>query len=127
MTFLAGLAARVQAVLASSASGRVLDGLRLPAGFTTEQDASAVVRAHVGRQRGTVAALAPSGWLVGGAYSIADIAAVPFAKRIEEEIAPDQMAREKHPLVADWWLRVQARPAFARAGIGPFTDRPVAP
>ena len=73
------------------------------------------------------AALAPSGWLVGGAYSIADIAAVPFAKRIEEEIAPDQMAREKHPLVADWWLRVQARPAFARAGIGPFTDRPVAP
>jgi glutathione S-transferase len=33
-------------------------------------------------------ALASSGWLVGRAYSIADIAAVPFVKRIEEEIAP---------------------------------------
>ena len=73
------------------------------------------------------AALAPSGWLVGGAYSIADIAAVPFVKRIEEEIAPDQMARGMHPLVAEWWSRVQARPAFGRADIGPFTDRPVAP
>ena len=73
------------------------------------------------------AALAPSGWLVGGAYSIADIAAVPFVKRIEEEIAPDQVALGKHPLVADWWSRIQARPAFGRADIGPFTDRPAAP
>ena len=37
------------------------------------------------------AALAGSGWLAGDAYSIADIAAVPFVKRIEEEIAPDQV------------------------------------
>jgi glutathione S-transferase len=36
------------------------------------------------------------------------------------------VTREKHPLVADWWSRVQARPAFARADIGPFTDRPAA-
>jgi len=35
------------------------------------------------------AALKSSGWLVGGAYSIADIAATPFVKRIDEEIAPD--------------------------------------
>ena len=58
--------------------------------------------------------------------SIADIAAVPFVKRIEEEIAPDEVTRERHPLVADWWSRVQARPAFGRADIGPFTDRPAA-
>ena len=37
----------------------------------------------------------PSGWLVGKAYSIADIAAVPFVKRIDEEIAPDEMTREE--------------------------------
>ena len=32
-----------------------------------------------------------SGWLVGGNCSIADIAAVPLVKRIEEEIAPDEV------------------------------------
>jgi glutathione S-transferase len=66
------------------------------------------------------AALKPSGWLVGKAYSIADIAAVPFVKRIDEEIAPDQVSEKHHPLVADWWARIQARPAFGRANIGPF-------
>jgi glutathione S-transferase len=66
------------------------------------------------------AALAPSGWLVGHAYSIADIAAVPFVKRIEEEIAPDQVSEKSHPHVGAWWTRMQARPAFARANIGPF-------
>ena len=93
--------------------------------YTEEERAQARGRlvALLGRME---AALASSGWLVGGAYSIADIAAVPFVKRIEEEIAPDQVTRGKHPLVADWWSRVQARPAFGRADIGPFTDRPVA-
>ena len=42
-------------------------------------------------------ALKPSGWLVGRAYSIADIAAVPFVKRIDEEIAPDEVTAERHP------------------------------
>jgi glutathione S-transferase len=65
-------------------------------------------------------ALKPSGWLVGRTYSIADIAAVPFVKRIDEEIAPDEMP--KHPRVNQWWSTIQARPAFARANIGPFLD-----
>jgi glutathione S-transferase len=65
-------------------------------------------------------ALNPSGWLVGGAYSIADIAATPFVKRIDEEIAPDEMTAKKHPRVADWWTKMQARPAFARAKLDPF-------
>src|ERR1700710_2610327 len=65
-------------------------------------------------------ALKPSGWLGGGAYSIADIAAVPFVKRIDEEIAPDEVSDEKHPRVADWWTKIQARPAFARAKFDPF-------
>jgi glutathione S-transferase len=68
------------------------------------------------------AALKPSGWLVGGAYSIADIAAVPFVKRIDEEIAPDRLSDRIHPRVNAWWQAVQARPAYARADIGPFVD-----
>jgi glutathione S-transferase len=65
-------------------------------------------------------ALDPSGWLVGETYSIADIAAVPFVKRIDEEIAPDEISAKKHPRVTDWWTKIQARPAFARANFGPF-------
>src|SRR5471030_368321 len=65
-------------------------------------------------------ALKPSGWLVGKSYSIADIAAVPFVKRIDEEIAPDEVAAKKHPRVSEWWAKIQARPAFERAKFGPF-------
>jgi glutathione S-transferase len=65
-------------------------------------------------------ALKPSGWLVAKAYSIADIAAVPFVKRIDEEIAPDEVSAKKHPRLADWWTKIQARPAFERAKFDPF-------
>ena len=60
-------------------------------------------------------------WLVGDTYSIADIAVVPFVKRIDEEIAPHETQAAHHPRVAAWWAAVQARPAFAAAQIGPFT------
>lgn len=59
-------------------------------------------------------------WLAGQTYSIADIGAVPFVKRIEEEIAPDEVTTAKHPRVTAWWTTIQARPAYARAKIGPF-------
>ncbi len=59
-------------------------------------------------------------WLVGDTYSLADIAVVPFVKRIDEEIAPDEVSDKKHPRVLAWWQRVQSRPAFAEARIGPF-------
>lgn len=61
-------------------------------------------------------------WLAGDQYSIADIGVVPFVKRIEEEIAPDEVTRAKHPRVTEWWTTIQARPAFARANIGPFVS-----
>ena len=48
------------------------------------------------------------------------LATVPFVKRIDEEIAPDQVSEKQHPRVVDWWARIQARPAFARVNIGPF-------
>jgi glutathione S-transferase len=65
-------------------------------------------------------AVAERGWLVGGGYTLADIAAVPFVKRIEEEIAPEAVAARPH--VQRWWSAVQARPAYALAEIGPFVD-----
>jgi glutathione S-transferase len=68
------------------------------------------------------ATLGETAWLAGPRYSIADIAVVPFVKRIEEEIAPDQVTQSTHPRVTEWWAAIQARPAFARANIGPFTD-----
>jgi glutathione S-transferase len=64
--------------------------------------------------------LAATGWLAGKSYSIADIALVPFVKRIEEEIAPEEVTKARHPRVTDWWTTIQARPAYARARIGPF-------
>jgi glutathione S-transferase len=61
-------------------------------------------------------------WLAGERYTIADIAQVPFVKRICEEIAPDEMKADKHPRVAAWWAAIQARPAFARARIRAYLD-----
>ena len=60
-----------------------------------------------------------SGWLVGKAYSIADIGAAPFVMRISELNAP---ALAEHPLVTDWWARVQARPSFTTARIEAYIE-----
>jgi glutathione S-transferase len=68
------------------------------------------------------ATLKETAWLAGARYTIADIAVVPFVKRIDEEIAPEQVSPKHHPRVAEWWASIQARPAFARAKIGPFTN-----
>jgi len=68
------------------------------------------------------ATLAESAWLAGERYSIADIAQVPFAKRIDEEIAPGEMKADRRPRVAKWWAAIQARPAFARARIHGFLE-----
>lgn len=63
------------------------------------------------------AMLAESPWLVGAAYSLADIAAVPFIVRIAE-LAPS--AFDDAPRVAAWWASVQQRPAYALARIERF-------
>jgi glutathione S-transferase len=61
-------------------------------------------------------------WMVGSSYSLADIGVVPFVKRIDEEIAPDEVSEKKHPRVLAWWTAIQARPAFTEAKIGPLVD-----
>lgn len=58
-----------------------------------------------------------SGWLVGEAFSLADIAAAPFVMRIGE-LNPQALAAR--PPVDGWWARVRARPSFAAARIEPY-------
>ena len=89
--------------------------------YTEEERAEARAKLveMLGRMEKT---LRESAWLAGERYSIADIALVPFVKRIEEEIAPDAVTSARHPRVAEWWNTIQARPAFARANIGAFLD-----
>lgn len=60
---------------------------------------------------------AGSGWLVGDAFSIADIAAAPFVMRIGELNAP---ALAQAAEVGAWWQRVRVRPSFAVARIDAF-------
>ena len=61
------------------------------------------------------AALAGGGpWLMGEAYSIADICAVPVLHRMAE-MGMDAMWRADRPQVNDWYGRMKARPAFAAA------------
>ena len=61
-------------------------------------------------------------WLVGDRYSLADIAVVPFVKRMDEEIIPDEMSAARHPRVHEWWQKLQARPAFKEARIESFAS-----
>ncbi len=67
-------------------------------------------------------AMISNGWLVGGAYSLADIATAPFVRRIDEEIAPDALAPAERPKVAAWWAALQSRDAYRRARFDPFID-----
>lgn len=60
-------------------------------------------------------------WLIGGAYSLADIGAVPFIARIAE-IAPEALSAAASPRVYAWWQAVQQRPAFAAARLQRFGE-----
>src|SRR6478609_1465514 len=67
------------------------------------------------------AMLQDSPWLVGGAYSLADIGAVPFIARIAE-LEPACLTAAAHPRVHAWWQAVQQRPAFAAARLQRFEE-----
>lgn len=63
--------------------------------------------------------LANAPWLVGGAYSLADIAAAPFIARVAE-LAPQALQAHAHPRVQAWWQAMQQRPAFIEARLERF-------
>lgn len=54
-------------------------------------------------------------WLAGAEYSLADIAMAPFINRIEVLKRPEMVGAVRRPNLAQWWQRVQARPAFQQA------------
>ena len=115
----AELAERLKSIPSKERQQAWIRAARKP--YTEEERAEARAKLveMVGRME---KALGETAWLAGERYSIADIALVPFIKRIEEEIAPDALTSDKHPRVTAWWKSIQARPAFARATIGPFVD-----
>ncbi|HRD75139.1 MAG TPA: glutathione S-transferase family protein [Hyphomicrobiaceae bacterium] len=55
-------------------------------------------------------------WLAGDMFTLADIALSPYIVRIGET-AELGLTLEGYPRVRDWWQRLTARPAFARARI----------
>jgi ganglioside-induced differentiation-associated protein 1 len=54
-------------------------------------------------------------WLAGSQYSLADIGMAPMINRIDVLPRPELITAARRPRVADWWQRVQARPAFVEA------------
>jgi glutathione S-transferase len=60
-------------------------------------------------------ALAKSPWLAGNEFSLGDIAMGPFINRIEILERPEMVSAARRPRLAEWWQRVQARPAFKEA------------
>src|SRR5512146_1039571 len=59
--------------------------------------------------------LARGPWITGAEYSLADIAMAPFINRIEVLKRPEMVGAAKRPRLADWWTRIQARPAYKEA------------
>jgi glutathione S-transferase len=62
--------------------------------------------------------LAAGPWLAGGSFSLADINMSPYAVRFGE-LEERGISLADYPRIQDWWTRLQARPAFARAKIEP--------
>lgn len=56
-------------------------------------------------------ALANGPWLLGGMYSLADIIVAPLIDRMAD-LGYASIWEPKFPRVADWYARMQARPAF---------------
>ena len=59
--------------------------------------------------------LARGPWLAGGEYSLGDIAMAPFINRIEVLKRPEMVGAARRPRLAEWWQRIQARPAYQQA------------
>ena len=73
------------------------------------------------------ASLANGPWLLGGAFSLADIAMAPFINRIEVLEYPIIIDASIRPRIAEWWRRIQNRPGFKTAFsfANPNADDPI--
>lgn len=61
------------------------------------------------------ARLADSAWLSGDAFGLADVSALPYVLRLEHLAMTPLIAETARPRVADWLVRVKARPSFETA------------
>jgi glutathione S-transferase len=61
------------------------------------------------------AALAPGGWLAGGAFGLADAAVLPYVMRLDHLAMTPLVSEAQRPRVAEWYARVQERPSFETA------------
>ncbi len=88
--------------------------------FSADEVAAALagIREMIAKMEG---ALAASPWLAGDSFSLADISVTPYVVRLDE-FAPQGLSLRDAPAVSDWWVRVQARPGFAAARIGPIAQ-----
>lgn len=59
--------------------------------------------------------LARGPWITGAEYSLADIAMAPFINRIEVLKRPEMVRASRRPRLAEWWQRIQQRPAYQEA------------
>lgn len=82
----------------------------------TEEERQAAAKRLTHMLVRTEAALADGPWLAGPAYSLAEVSLAPYMIRIGE-LEEFGTRLGQFPRTADWWARVMARPAFARAKI----------
>lgn len=73
------------------------------------------VRLYDGYLHKMEAALATSDWLLGDAFSMADIAMVPYVNRLDALSMSLMWAAGRLPRVERWFERVRARPSFKPA------------
>lgn len=83
-----------------------------PSGFKKED-----VQASIEQMGNTCSrmntALANGPWLLGEQYTLADIIVAPLIDRMAD-LGMSEIWQEKYPRVADWYDRMQARPAFKK-------------
>ena len=81
-------------------------------GFSADEINAALERLNQTLAR-MEAALANGAWIAGEHFSLADTNVMPAVVRMED-LGLAHLWADK-PLVADWYIRLQARPAFAQA------------
>ena len=99
---------------------------RLAIGVSTEEEEEAYQKLEF-MLRHMELRLAEAPWLSGTSFSLADVAMAPMINRIEVLARPEMISAARRPRVAEWWQRIQARPAFREAFAfkNPDPDDPV--
>jgi glutathione S-transferase len=83
-------------------------------GFTGAEFAAAHAEMHLTFARMDAALAGAGPWLMGEAYTLADIALVPFVERIID-LRPEILEGGAYGRVAEWFARCRERPAFRQA------------